>query len=426
MLRSLSLLLSVVLVFGLLVGGSVEVQAQEDSITVMSVWGGQELDAFKKVAASFEAATGIEVKHESTRDLPTLLTTRLEAGNPPDIVHLTGMGMMKDHAEDGNLVDLKNVFDVNEFRKEYDEKWIDLAEYEDGMYGLFISADVKSLVWYNPKEFEKKGYEIPETWDELKELTDTMIENGDTPWAIGLESGEASGWPATDWIEDIMLRTAGPEVYDQWVNHEIPWTDERVKRAFEIFGEITRDSDRVYGGPTNVLATNFGDSVNALFADSPNAYLHRQASFITSFIKDNNPDLVAGEDFDFFPFPPIDEEHGNPVLGAADMLSMMDNNESARKFMRYMASPGAQMIWVSELGKLGVNEEINPNAYPDNLTKEMAAMLRNADTFRFDGSDSMPSSLGSGAFWQQSLNYVRGQDLDNILQRLEDAAEEAY
>lgn len=426
MFKSLSLLVSVVLVFGLLFAGPVDVQAQDDSITVMSVWGGQELEAFKKVAASFEAATGIEVKHESTRDLPTLLTTRLEAGNPPDIVHLTGMGMMKDHAEDGNLVDLKNVFDMNEFRKEYDEKWIDLAEYNDGMYGLFISADVKSLVWYNPKQFEEKGYEVPETWDELKDLTDKMIENGDTPWAIGLESGEASGWPATDWIEDIMLRTAGPEVYDQWVSHEISWTNEEVKRAWEIFGNIVRDSERVYGGPTNVLSTNFGDSVNALFTDPPHAYLHRQASFITSFIKDNNPDLVAGEDYDFFPFPPIDEEHGNPVLGAADMLSMMDNNEAARKFMRYMASPGAQMIWVSELGKLGVNQDINPNAYPDDLTKEMARILREADTFRFDGSDSMPSSLGSGAFWQQSLNYVRGQNLDDVLQRLENAAEEAY
>ena len=426
MFKSLSLLVSVVLVFGLLFAGPVDVQAQDDSITVMSVWGGQELEAFKKVAASFEAATGIEVKHESTRDLPTLLTTRLEAGNPPDIVHLTGMGMMKDHAEDGNLVDLKNVFDMNELWKEYDEKWIDLAEYNDGMYGLFISADVKSLVWYNPKQFEEKGYEVPETWDELKDLTDKMIENGDTPWAIGLESGEASGWPATDWIEDIMLRTAGPEVYDQWVSHEISWTNEEVKRAWEIFGNIVRDSERVYGGPTNVLSTNFGDSVNALFTDPPHAYLHRQASFITSFIKDNNPDLVAGEDYDFFPFPPIDEEHGNPVLGAADMLSMMDNNEAARKFMRYMASPGAQMIWVSELGKLGVNQDINPNAYPDDLTKEMARILREADTFRFDGSDSMPSSLGSGAFWQQSLNYVRGQNLDDVLQRLENAAEEAY
>ena len=426
MFKSLSLLVSVVLVFGLLFAGPVDVQAQDDSITVMSVWGGQELEAFKKVAASFEAATGIEVKHESTRDLPTLLTTRLEAGNPPDIVHLTGMGMMKVHAEDENLVDLKNVFDMKEFRKEYDEKWIDLAEYNDGMYGLFISADVKSLVWYNPKQFEEKGYEVPETWDELKDLTDKMIENGDTPWGIGLESGEASGWPATDWIEDIMLRTAGPEVYDKWVNHEISWTDERVKRAWEIFGNIVRDPERVYGGPTNVLSTNFGDSVNALFTDPPHAYLHRQASFITSFIKDNNPELVAGEDYDFFPFPPIDEEHGNPVLGAADMLSMMDDNEAARKFMRYMASPGAQMIWVSELGKLGVNNNINPNAYPDNLTKEMAKLLREADTFRFDGSDSMPSSLGSGAFWQQSLNYVRGQNLDNILQRLEKSAEEAY
>lgn len=424
--KYLSLLVVLTLIIGLLVGISLSAEAKEDKVTVMSVWGGQELEAFKKVAATFEAATGIEVEHESTRDLPTLLTTRLEAGNPPDVVHLTGMGMMKDHAAEGNLVDLKDIFDMDKFRDQYDDKWIELAEYEDGMYGLFISADVKSLIWYNPKEFEKHDYEVPETWDELEELSTTMIDNDHTPWSIGLEAGESSGWPGTDWIEDIMLRTAGPEVYDDWVNHEISWTDDRIKEAFEIFGEIVLDPKQTYGGSTTAVSTNFGDSVNSLFNDPPEAYLHRQASFITSFIKDNNPDLKAGEDYDFFPFPPIDEEHGNPMLGAADMLSMMNDHSAARKFMKFMASPGAQQIWVSELGKLGINEEINPNAYPDDLTRDMASMLKDAETFRFDASDSMPSSLGSGAFWNQILDYVRGEDIDKVLERLEETAQEEY
>lgn len=398
----------------------------EGKLTVMGVWGGQELDAFMKVVESFEKASGIDVQFEGTRDLPTLLTTRLEAGNPPDVVALTGLGMMKDLAKSGNLVDLTGVLDMETLKEDYNQTWIDLATFKDGMYGLYISADIKSLVWYNPKEFAAKGYKVPSTWEELETLTDKMVANGDTPWSIGLESGAASGWPGTDWIEDIMLRTAGPEVYDQWVNHDIPWTDEKVRRAFEIFGKIARDPKLVWGGPTAVLATNFGDAANPLFAEPVQAYMHRQASFITSFIKENNPDVIAGEDFDFFPFPSIEEEFGTPVLGAADMISMMNDTPEARAFMNYLATPGAQMIWVGELGKIGINKRINPNVYPDDITRKMAKALQNASVFRFDGSDSMPAAVGSGAFWQGVLDYVGGQDLDSVLEYIEDIADESY
>ncbi|POZ91091.1 ABC transporter substrate-binding protein [Petrotoga sp. SL27] len=399
---------------------------QNGKVTVMAVWGGQELDAFMKVAEVFEAATGIVVQYESTRDLPTLITTRLEAGNPPDIVALTGLGLMKDLAQEGALVDLTKVLDMSTLEKDYSETWIDLASYDGGLYGLYISADVKSLVWYNAKAFAAKGYTIPKTWDEMESLMDKMVENDDVPWSIGLESAAASGWPGTDWIEDIMLRTAGPEVYDQWVNHDIPWTDARVKRAFEIFGNIVRDPKLTWGGPTAALATNFGDAANPLFTDPPQAYLHRQASFIVSFIKKNYPDLVAGEDFNFFIFPQIDEEYGTPMLGAADMISMMNDTPEARAFMRFLATPGAQSIWVSELGKLGINSRINPNVYPDDLTRDMANALQEASTFRFDASDMMPSAVGSGAFWTGILDYVNGEDLDNVLEYIESVADETY
>ena len=405
---------------------SFQVSAQDGTVSVMGVWGGGELDAFNKMVEPFEAATGIEVQYEGTRDLPTLLTTRLEAGNPPDIVAVSGPGMMKDLAEDGDLVNLENIFNMSYLREDFDQKWLDLATFEGGMYALYIAADAKSLVWYNPQVFEENGYEIPETWEEMDQLAQQMQEDGISPWSIGLESGAASGWPGTDWIEDIMLRTTSPAVYDQWVAHDIPWTDERIKNAFEIFGEYAKDPNMVYGGPTSVLSTNFGDAPNPLFTSPPRAGLHRQASFITSFIKENNPELEAGRDFDFFPLPSIDEEYGTPALGAADMLSMMNDNEDARKFMQYLATPGAQSIWVSELGKLGTHNRINPNIYPDDTTRQMAEFLNNAETFRFDASDSMPAAIGSGAFWQGILDYVSGQDLDSVLENIEANADDAY
>src|SRR5690606_33019517 len=355
-----------------------------------------------------------------------LLTTRVAAGNPPDLAALPNPGQMREFAAEGALVDLSTFLDMDQLRSDYAETWIDLGSYDGKLYAIFISADLKSLVWYNPKEFAKRGYEVPATWDELMALTERMAQDGFTPWAIGLESGAASGWPGTDWIEDIMLRTAGPDVYDQWVNHEISWDHPAVKRAFEIFGEIARNPRYVYGGVTGVLSTNFGDSPNVLFTDPPRAFLHRQATFIQGFIQDNNPGLVPGEDYDFFMLPPIDERWGVPALGAADMIAMFNDTPEARALMQFLASPEAQEIWVGELGKLSPNVRVSEEAYPDDLTRKAAALLASADVFRFDGSDLMPAAVGSGAFWEGVLNYVAGDDLDDVLMMIEAAAEDAY
>ena len=419
--RSVFVVFSVLLVLALSLGASAQ-----GVVTMMGVWGGQELEAFEEVMDAFTAKTGIKVQFEGTRDLPTLLQTRIAAGNPPDVAALPGPGAMKEYVEQGALVDLNGVFDAKILNEDINDAWIELGTYKDGLYALMFAADIKSLVWYRPAEFAARGYEIPTTWAEMEALMDKMVANGDTPWAIGLESGAASGWVATDWIEDIMLRTAGPDVYDQWVDHEIPWTDPRVQEAFEIFGKIARNSDYVYGGPVTVLSTNFGDSVAELLTDPPRAMMHRQASFVTSFILDANPDVVIGEDVAFFGFPMIKPEHGNPMLGAGDMIGQFNDTPEAAAFMNFLASAEAQEIWANRLGKLGTNNKINPAVYPDDLTRDMARLLNEADVFRFDGSDSMPAAVGAGAFWEGTLMYVGGDDLADVLEFIENVAVDSY
>ncbi|HEX6971860.1 MAG TPA: ABC transporter substrate-binding protein, partial [Limnochordia bacterium] len=315
---------------------------------------------------------------------------------------------------------------MDQFRQDYSSDWITLGSDDGKLTAIFISADLKSLVWYSPPAFAARGYAIPQTWDELMGLTEKVAGTGVAAWSIGLESGAASGWPGTDWIEDIMLRTAGPQVYDQWVRHDIPWTHTAVRRAFEIFGEIATNPRYVYGGPTAVLATNFGDAANPLFTDPPRAYLHRQATFIKSFILDANPGLVPGRDFSFFYLPPIDPRRGNPALGAADIVAMFNDTPASRELIRYFASAEAQEIWVGALGKIGVNRQIDPSIYPDDLTREAARILAEAPSFRFDGSDLMPPAVGSGAFWQGVLAYVGGDDLDSVLEMIEAAADDTY
>ncbi len=415
-----------VLVAGLVLGGLVGLQgstaavAQGGPIEIAVVWSGAELEAFQKVIDNFVQKTGIQVTVNSVgRDLPQVLVSRVAAGNPPDLSALPNPGQMREFAQQGALVPLS--FDIV---ADHPKAFVDLGTVDGQLYGVFLSADLKSLIWYNPKVLGP-GLNLS-SWDALVYFTQGAADAGISAWCIGLESGAASGWPGTDWIEDIMLRTAGPEVYDQWVNHDIPWTDARVKRAFELFGQIVRNPNYVLGGPQGALSTNFGESPNGLFTDPPGCLLHRQATFIQSFILEANPDLVPGEDFDIFLFPPIDLEQGNPLLGAGDLLSVFKDSPAARELIAYLASAEAQEIWVGQLKKLPINTRVDVTVLENPIAERAARLLFTAEAFRFDGSDLMPAAVGSGEFWRAVLDYVGGADVCDVLRRLEQAADQAY
>jgi len=395
-------------------------------VTVLGVWGGTGLDNFRAMVYPFTEKTGIGMAFEGTRDLPAVLTTRVEAGNPPDLAILPNPGQMVELAKAGKLVDISTFMDMDQLKKDYAQSWLDLGSYEGTLYGIFMKAASKSLVWYNPKAFAAKGYKVPTTWDEMIALSDQIVADGGTPWCIGVESGAASGWPATDWIEDIMLRTAGPEVYDKWVAHEIPWTDPAVKRAWELFGQIVLNEDYVYGGTTGVLTTSFGDSPLPLFADPPGCYMHRQAEFITGAFKKVTPEPVPGEDYDFFPFPPIDPKWGTPAMGGGDIVVMFNDTPEARALMQYLATAEAQEIWAAKGGYLSPNRGVSLDVYPDDITRKIAKALTSAEVFRFDASDLMPAAVGSGSFWTGTLDYIGGKDLDSVLEAIEASAVDAY
>jgi len=395
----------------------------QKQVVIAVVWSGAELEAFEETLIPFEQDTGIDVVIESVgRDLPAILVTRLAVGNPPDLAAMPNPGQMKEFANQGALVALDGIVDFSDLSKAF----IDLAKVDDLVYGLFISADLKSLVWYSPKAFAAKGYEVPTSWPAMIELCDKIVADGGTPWALGMESGAASGWVGTDWVEDIMLRTAGPDLYDKWVSHEISWTHPAVKKAWEYFGQIVQQPNYIYGGAPGALMIFFGDSPNALFTDPPAAYMHRQATFIQSFILTANPGLVAGEDYDVFPFPPISPIFGNPLLGAGDLISAFNDTAETRALLNYLASAEAQGIWCKALGKLAVNKTVDPSIYPDPITAKAAEMLANAEVFRFDGSDLMPAAVGAGTFWSGVLDFVSGIPLDTVLASIEASAIDAY
>ncbi len=395
------------------------------TVTVLAIWGGEELNNFNAMIEPFQEQTGIRVQVETTRDLGAVLNTRISGGNPPDVAGLPNPGQLTELARAGSLVALDDVLDMDAYGQVYDPGFTDLASYEGQTYGIWTKAAVKSLVWYNPKAFEANGLTVPTNWDELQALEQQIVDMGQTPWCVGIDGGAGSGWPGTDWVEDFMLRTGGPDVYDQWYRHEIPWTDPQVAEAFTTWGEIVNDETMVYGGPAAVVATNFGEAFVPMFEDDPGCFLHRQASFITTFFEEQFPDLVAGEDYNFFPFPAI-EGDAPPLLVAGDLFGMFNDTPQARALIQYMVTAQAQSIWAERGGFLSANRAVDPTVYPDEITQQIAESLVNAPAVRFDASDLMPQAVNS-AFSTGVLNFAQnGSQLDSVLQSIEAVAADAY
>jgi len=419
--RKLLVVLSVLALIGVVALG------QTKTVNVMHGWPGEQAPAFEKVVEAFEAENpDIDVVIEIvSRDRPAILQARLAAGNPPDLTPHPWIGIMREWADEEKIVDLTGLVDTSDINPAL----VPIGEYNDGLYGLFIFPNVKSLVWYNPKEFAASGYEIPNTWYELQALSQQIVADGGVPWSIGLDSGAASGWPGTDWIEDIMLRTAGAEVYDKWVNHEIPWTDPRVKLAFETFGKLF-DDGYVLGGPIAALTTNFGDAIDPLYLDPPTAYLHKQATFINGFINDHFDDLVAGEDYNVFVLPTITPkataDGSVPLLVSGDVVTVFNNRPEVLAFAQFLTSETAANIWSNELGELSAYVNADPEAFENPITRKAQEMLLSATVSRFDGSDLMPGAIGAGAFWSGVLDYISGISLDTVLETIEAAAQDAY
>ncbi|MPZ15515.1 MAG: extracellular solute-binding protein [Chloroflexi bacterium] len=396
------------------------------TVNVLATWGGAEQESFLAMVQPFEEQTGVQVEYEGTRDLNAVLTARAQGGNPPDVAGVPGPGPMAELARAGHLVDLSTVLDQDAMKAEYAEDWLKMGEVDGKQVAIFIKSALKGLVWYNPNTFNAAGYQAPKTWDEMITLSQRIAGTGTAPWCIGLESGAASGWPGTDWLENIVLRQSGPDVYDRWHQGEIRWTSPEIRKAWETWGQIVATDGMVLGGRQSILATAFGDAATPMFGSPPGCYLHQQGNFITTFYTDAVPGLRPGQDFTFFGFPEIDSNYRETVEVAGDLFGMFRDTPQARALMTYLTSPEAQQIWVGRGGALSPNKRVPQSAYPDDLSRQMAEIITGSGTFRFDASDLMPEAMNS-AFVSGVLDYVNNpSNLDGILASLDRVQADAY
>jgi alpha-glucoside transport system substrate-binding protein len=393
------------------------------SLSIFGPWRGEDQALVETMLAYFTAATGVKVSYSSSENYEQQIVIDTQAGSPPDIAVLPQPGLIADLASKGLLTPLGD--ETAAWLKENyaaGDSWVKLGSYKgkdgaEALYAFPYKIDVKSLVWYVPENFDDAGYKVPETMEDLKALTEQIVADGGTPWCIGLGSGGATGWPATDWVEDMMLRTASPETYDQWVSHGIPFNDPAVVNAIDEFGWFAKNDKFVAGGAGAVASTDFRDSPKGLFSAPPQCYMHHQASFIPSFFPEGTK---LGVDADFFYMPAYaSKDLGKPVLGAGTLAMITKDTEASRAFIEWLKTPIAHEVWMAGSGFLTPFKAANTEAYANDALKKQGEILLNSTTFRFDGSDLMPGAVGAGTFWTGMVDYVGGKSAQDVADTIE-------
>jgi alpha-glucoside transport system substrate-binding protein len=400
-------------------------------VTIQVQYNGAEGDLINATVADFEAATGINIVFDeigSNHEL--VLKTLVDGGNPPDIAQIAQPAAMANYARDGKLVALDDFMDVNKLHTDYADAFMNLATVDGKVYGVFFKADTGSVVWYPIQAFADNGYEIPATWDELLALSDEIIADGNgNPWCISVEHGGATGWVGTNWVEDVLMRTAPPQVYQDLVAHNIPFTAPEVRHAFDLVAQIFFTPDYAYGGNTYINSTWVGQTMDPMFNDDlhhPQCWMQHQATWYDSFFPDvraETPKYSTGTDVGLFYFPPIDPQYGNPAQGAGDQFMMFTDRPEVRAVMEFLATPEAAYGWIKEGGITSANRSVPSSWYDGSYKSQVAAgIFANASTLLFDASDSMPPEVG-GAFNQGMFDWIaaNGANTDEILQTIEDS-----
>jgi alpha-glucoside transport system substrate-binding protein len=378
----------------------------------------QQENSYKK----FESCTGADIKYEGSREFEAQILVRLQAGNAPDIAYLPQPGLLKTIVEQtpDAIVPAPDTVSKN-VDQYFSESWKNYGTVDGTFYAAPLGANVKSFIWYSPKMFKDAGYEVPQTWDDLVTLTETIAKDhpDSKPWCMGIESGDATGWPATDFLEDMVLRTAGPEVYDQWVAHEIPFNDPQILDALEQMGSIVKNPDYVNGGlgEVNSIASTPWTDAGFPILDGT-CWMHRAANFYQTQWPEGTDVAEDGDVFAFY-FPVVEEGGPRPVLGGAEFVAAFDDRPEVQAFQAFLSSPE----WANEKAKAtdtGGWVSANNGLDPENLTTDFdklgAEILADPESvIRFDGSDLMPGAVGTGTFWTEMVNWFANDKDDKAV-----------
>jgi alpha-glucoside transport system substrate-binding protein len=371
----------------------------------------------------FTTCTGATVQYEGSKEFEAQLVVRVKSGNAPDIAYVPQPGLLSTLVKDtGKVVEAPDDVAAN-VDKWFGEDWKKYGTVDGKFYAAPLGANVKSFVWYSPKTFAKNGWTVPQTWDEMLKLSDTIAATGIKPWCAGIGSGDATGWPATDWLEDVILRDAGADYYDGWVNHDTPFNDAKVGEALDRVGGILKNPKYVNGGfgdVKSIATTTFQDGGLPILQGK--CAMHRQASFYAANWPKGTDVSENGDAFAFY-LPVTNADNGKPVLGGGEFVTAFSDRPEVQAFQTYLSSD----VWANQKAKdtpgggwVSANKGLDPNNLVSPIDKLSAETLQDPDAvFRFDGSDQMPGAVGAGSFWKEMTAWITGESTKDALDKIE-------
>jgi alpha-glucoside transport system substrate-binding protein len=421
--------MSLVLVLGACSGGGGngdgDVPDGDGSIVVTSLWGGTEEAAFQAVLDAFTEKSGIEATYEPNRtDYATVLRTRIQGENPPDVAIIPGIGTLRSLARDGSLISMADLgINQGDIEDNYAPGILDVGVVDDELYGIMVKLNSKSTIFYSPERFDEMGLDADAIADfaDLETLADDIKTAGGTPFALGAQDS----WTLTDWFEVMYLKQHGTEAYDTLFGPEGDWTDSTVTDTISKMQEILTE-DNIADGVDGSLATLFVAAIAKVFGTSPSAELYYGGGFVGGIATgtDVNPDLLGqeGEAIDWFPFPSVDGNGANLVTYGGDVMAALVRDSDVAEFMEYLTTAEAGQVWAEGGTIISPIVDVDTSVYPTVLIQAEAEQVTSAEAVRFDGSDLLPGT-DLGAVLQSAL---RGEEMGSILEEFQTATSTAW
>jgi alpha-glucoside transport system substrate-binding protein len=403
--------------------------AADKEVEILGAFETEQAEAFQAELDAWSKDSGITVKYSGTSDFQTAVVARVTAGNAPDIAIYPQPGVMKSQVD--SLISYEDLgVDVAALTSDEALGLPEIGQVDGKTYALPYSINVKSLVWYNPAAFAAAGYTVPTSDDELLALEKQIVADGaGYPWCAGIESGGATGWAATDWLEEYVLRLGGLDTYNDWITHKVTFQDDIIKEAAERVEQTLLADGQVNGGGAAIATTNFGSAGNQLFVtgkDKGQCFMMRQGTFIADFFPDGIKAQIADGDYsnvDIFPLP-APSGATNGVLGGGDIVGAFSDDDSTKAVLEYITSKdfGSNGYAKGFTSFLSPHADFDSSVYPSKFTQTAADVVANAEAFGFDASDQMPGAVGSGTEWTALTAWFIGQSsLDDALKQIDDA-----
>ncbi|MGA1835841.1 extracellular solute-binding protein [Herbiconiux sp. 11R-BC] len=401
-------------------GGTTTVGKADGVVTVYGTIADTEAKLLEQSWADWEKANNIDIQYESSKEFESQIGIRAQGGNPPDLAIFPQPGLLADLASRGFIQPAPSGVEAN-VDQYWSKDWKAYGTVDNTFYGAPLMASVKGFVWYSPKQFADNGWTVPTTWQELLDLTAKMQTTlGKQPWCAGFGSGDATGWPGTDWVEDLVLRQAGPDVYDQWVKNDVKFTDPKIADAFTAVGKILQNPAYVnagYGDVKSINSTAFGDVATGMAQGT--CSLTHQASFFDGFLTDAGATVGPDQQIWAFVTPPV-TKGDTAVTGGGEIVGAFSNDADTVKVQEYLSSPEWANSRVALGGVISANKGLDPaNAKSPILQQAIKILQDPKTTFRFDASDLMPGAVGAGTFWKGMVDWINGTPQDQVLTQIE-------